>query len=384
MSEPLSPGVHIDEVPSGPRPIDGVATSTAAFLGETERGPTFPQLVTSAAEYAEYFGGFVPGRYLSQAVRGFFENGGTRLHVARIVGSHGSPTAADYAGEIDAAKGRLEPQGLAALSHSDFRDVALVYAPFPADDPSNTVARLIVQHCESHRFRFAIVDSPNVDPNSLNPRTSIAESSFGAFYAPWLVVPDSAGGGGVTVPPGGYVAGIYARVGTARGVHKAPANEVVRGITSLAFSVTDAMQDDLNRRGVNVIRSFPSRGIRVWGARTLSSDSEWKYVNVRRLFIFLEHSIYQGTQWVVFEPNDERLWSRVRDSIRLFLRAQWHAGALLGRTEDEAFFIRCDRTTMTQDDILNGRLVCEIGVAPLRPAEFVILRIFQRTLDAAK
>ncbi len=384
MAEPLTPGVHIDEVPSGPRPIDAVATSTAAFLGEAERGPTRPQLVTSAVEYEQTFGGvFLADRYLPHAVRGFFENGGKRLYVARVVGSQGSPTAADFAGEVDPASGRLEPQGLAGLAHDDFRDVALVYAPFPADDPSNTVAKLIVQHCESHRFRFAIVDAPNVDPNTLNPRDAIADSSFAAFYAPWLVISDPTSGASVTAPPGGPVAGIYARVDTERGVHKAPANELVRGVTGLAFDVTDAMQDDLNPRSVNVIRSFPSRGIRVWGARTLSSNGLWKYVNVRRLFIFLERSIYLGTLWVVFEPNDERLWSRVRDTIRLFLRTQWRAGAFFGRTEEEAFFITCDRTTMTQDDILNGRLICEVGIAPVRPAEFVIFRIFQHTAEAA-
>jgi phage tail sheath protein FI len=133
---------------------------------------------------------------------------------------------------------------------------------------------------------------------------------------------------------------------------------------------------------VNVIRRFEGRGIRVWGARTLSSASEWKYVNVRRLLMFLEQSIYEGTQWVVFEPNDERLWTRVTDTIRLFLFSQWRDGALVGTTERDAFFVRCDRTTMTQDDILNGRLICEIGVAPVRPAEFVIFRLFQHTLEA--
>jgi uncharacterized protein len=135
----------------------------------------------------------------------------------------------------------------------------------------------------------------------------------------------------------------------------------------------------LNPRGVNVIREFPGRGIRVWGARTMSSDSLWKYINVRRLFIFLERSIDQGTQWVVFEPNDDQLWSNVADTIRVFLRNQWRQGALLGSTEHEAFVVRCDRTTMTQDDILNGRLICEIGVAPVRPAEFVIFKIAQQT-----
>jgi Bacteriophage tail sheath protein len=148
--------------------------------------------------------------------------------------------------------------------------------------------------------------------------------------------------------------------------------------------INDATQGVLNPQGVNAIRQFPGRGIRIWGARTLSSNGLWKYVSVRRLFIFLERSIYEGTQWVVFEPNDDRLWARVKDTIRLFLRTQWRAGALYGRTEDEVFFITCDRTTMTQDDILNGRLICEIGIAPVRPAEFVIFRVFQHTAEAQR
>ena len=150
----------------------------------------------------------------------------------------------------------------------------------------------------------------------------------------------------------------------------------------MRFAIDDDLQETLNARGVNAIRAFPGRGIRVWGARTLSSDDLWKYVSVRRLSIFLERSIYEGTQWVTFEPNDERLWARVKDTIRLFLRGQWRSGALMGQTEDQAFFITCDRTTMTQDDILNGRLICEIGIAPVRPAEFVIFRLFQWTVEA--
>ena len=178
--------------------------------------------------------------------------------------------------------------------------------------------------------------------------------------------------------------GVYARTDTERGVFKAPANQVIRGALDVRFEIDENTQETLNPRGVNAIRSFPGRGIRVWGARTLSSDGLWKYVSVRRLFIFLERSIYDGTQWVVFEPNDERLWAQVKDTIRLFLRSQWRAGALLGQTEDKAFFVTCDRTTMTQDDILNGRLICEIGIAPVRPAEFVILRLFQWTCEAQR
>ena len=176
--------------------------------------------------------------------------------------------------------------------------------------------------------------------------------------------------------------GVYARTDTERGVFKAPANEIIRGALDVRFEIDDNTQETLNPRGVNVIRSFPSRGIRVWGARTLSSNGLWKYISVRRLFIFLERSIYEGTEWVVFEPNDDRLWARVKDTIRLFLRSQWRVGALVGTTEDESFFVTGDRTTMTQDDILNGRLICEIGIAPIRPAEFVIFRLFQWTVEA--
>ena len=178
--------------------------------------------------------------------------------------------------------------------------------------------------------------------------------------------------------------GLYARTDIERGVWKAPANDALRGVFDLEYYVDTDTQGVLNPRGVNAIRRFPARGIRVWGARTLSDNGLWKYVSVRRLFIFLENSIYVNTQWVVFEPNDDKLWERVKDTIRLFLRTQWRNGALMGRTEEEAFTITCDRSTMTQDDILNGRLICEIGIAPVRPAEFVIFRIFQHTAEAQR
>jgi len=171
--------------------------------------------------------------------------------------------------------------------------------------------------------------------------------------------------------------GIFSRSDQDRGVHKAPANEVVRGAVGLKYLLNTGEQDILNPIGVNCIRSFPGRGIRVWGARTLSSNTLWKYINVRRLFLFLEESIEEGTQWVVFEPNDEKLWARVKQTITQFLTRVWKDGALMGTTTEEAFFVRCDRTTMTQDDIDNGRLIVLIGVAPVKPAEFVIFRIAQ-------
>jgi phage tail sheath protein FI len=179
------------------------------------------------------------------------------------------------------------------------------------------------------------------------------------------------------VPPGGHLAGIYSRTDTERGVHKAPANTSVSGALGLNSDVVDAEQAILNPRGVNCIRSFPGRGILVWGARTTSMDSSWKYVNVSRLFIFVEKSIKEGIRWAVFEPNNERLWSRVKQTVDQFLTTVWRTGALMGTTADQAFFVRCDRTTMTQDDIDNGRLVVLVGIAPTKPAEFVIFRIAQ-------
>jgi phage tail sheath protein FI len=209
-------------------------------------------------------------------------------------------------------------------------------------------------------------------------------TSHAALYYPWITIRDPVTGAEVSVPPGGHVAGVYARTDRTRGVHKAPANEVVRGARDLEFQVTQPMQDVLNPLGVNTLRDFSGegRGILVWGARTLSSDPEWRYVSVRRLFLFLEESIDKGTQWVVFEPNDQPLWAKVLQIVGDFLTTLWRNGALQGTTPDEAFFVRCDHTTMTQDDIDNGRLICLIGFAPVKPAEFTIFRIQQRTVEA--
>ena len=238
-------------------------------------------------------------------------------------------------------------------------------------------------HCENNKYRFAIIDSPKSQKviAQIDPR-STRNSKYAAFYYPWIKIVDSESGKRKLVPPGGHVAGIYARSDIERGVFKAPANETVRGAVELEFPINDDEQAILNPRGVNCIRSFPGRGNRVWGARTLAADPLWKYVNVRRLFIFLEASIFRGTQWVVFEPNNERLWNRVRQTITQFLRTQWRAGALMGLKEEEAFFVNADRSTMTQDDIDNGRLIVVIGIAPVKPAEFVIFRIAQFTAGA--
>nr|WP_232280385.1 phage tail sheath subtilisin-like domain-containing protein [Sphingomonas sp. PAMC 26605] len=244
--------------------------------------------------------------------------------------------------------------------------------------------KAIVTHCQNARFRIAVLDSPadTAQASTLHPRDDIADSSYAAFYYPWYLMSEPKTARRVVVPPSGAVCGIYALTDNTRGVWKAPANEAVANALDLRFEVDTGTQEVLNPRGVNVIRRFPGRGIRVWGARTLSSDPLWKYVSVRRLFIFLEASIYQNTQWVVFEPNDDRLWARVKQTLTLFLRTQWREGALFGAKEEEAFSISIGRATMTEDDIVNGRLIIEVGIAPVRPAEFVIFRVFQKTIEA--
>jgi phage tail sheath protein FI len=246
----------------------------------------------------------------------------------------------------------------------------------------------MIAHCEKLKDRFAVLDSIKgqrvQDVHAW--RLDNLDSKYAALYYPWIKVSDpikAENGNTRFIPPSGHLVGIYARSDTERGVHKAPANEIIRGVIELDRNITSGEQEILNPDGINCIRAFPGRGIRVWGARTISSDALWKYVNVRRLFLFLEESIDEGTQWVVFEPNDEKLWARVRQTIIQFLTRVWKDGALMGTTPEEAFFVTCDRTTMTQDDIDNGRLIVLIGVAPVKPAEFVIFRIAQWTGGSA-
>ena len=250
---------------------------------------------------------------------------------------------------------------------------------------SGTVLSALVTHCELLKDRFAILDPQDgLDIEGIQTFREPFDTRYAALYYPWLVANDPSTNQFVEVPPSGHLAGIYARTDTERGVHKAPANAVIRGIRltdGIAQDVTKRHQDLLNPKGINALRFFPGLGQRVWGARTLSSDTQWKYVNVRRLFLFLEESIDEGTQWVVFEPNDESLWALVRQTVANFLTTVWRSGALAGTTADEAFFVNCDRSTMTEDDIANGRLITVIGVAPVFPAEFVIFRIQQKTRE---
>jgi len=242
----------------------------------------------------------------------------------------------------------------------------------------------MIAHCETMKDRFAILDCPpGLSPQQVKDwrmKEAGYDTKYGAVYYPWIKIANPAGGGGtIMVPPCGHLAGIYARSDTERGVHKAPANEVIRGVMAVETQITKSEQDILNPVGVNCIRAFPGRGIRVWGARTLSSDASWRYINVRRLFNFVEESIQQGTQWIVFEPNDPALWARIRRDISAFLTTVWRSGALFGLTPAEAFFVKCDAENNPPSGRDLGQVVIEIGIAPVKPAEFVIFRISQWT-----
>jgi phage tail sheath protein FI len=291
------------------------------------------------------------------------------------------PLANGDDGAVPAVAATFTP-GIEALERID--EISLLVVPDEVRFPANTVTGALINQCERLRDRFAVVSAVQAPGNIAGFRPP-RDTSYAAFYHPWIDVFNPRLNRATPVPPTGHVAGIIARTDIERGVHKAPANEVVVGAGRLVTSVTFADQTILNPRGVNCIRDFGAegRGIRLWGARTMSSDPEWKYVNVRRLFLYLEESIDEGTQWVVFEGNNEELWAKVRRTIENFLVRVWRSGALMGTTQDEAFFVRCDRSTMTQDDIDNGRLICLIGVAPVKPAEFVIFRISQKTADAS-
>jgi phage tail sheath protein FI len=496
MPEYLYPGVYVEEVDTGNKPIEGVSTSTAGFLGIAERGPTKPMLITSFSEFRRIYGDYVKvggvDRYLAYGVEGFFVNGGRRCFVTRVTSATATPAQLAIEGMTVTAVGpglwgrnvvvQIVPAGLKDASlfklivaywsgalpdrlpdfndpnasktipptlvevfdnlsavpasstfyESEVNDVSHLVVvkqtapglPAPAAaaplqgggdggeieladfegsdaDPENKTGLLaladideisilccpdehlengitsqLVAQCENLKNRFAILQAK---VNAGNPENNDppADSKYAAFYFPWVRVTNPLTGASLLVPPGGHITGIYARSDTNRGVHKDPANEAIRGIDALQLNTNNQQQSILNPKGVNVLRFFKGSGNLVWGGRTISKDPDWKYISVRRLFIFVETSIERGTQWVVFEPNDEPLWARVRRSVGEFLRRLWMDGMLQGKTVEEAYFVRCDRTTMTQGDIDNGRLIMLIGIAPVKPAEFVIFRIGQ-------
>ncbi len=296
------------------------------------------------------------------------------------------PSAGQYEGlakDTDSFK-----TGLKAFE--DIEDISIVAAPgatFGYSDPvykkqASTIINLLISHAERMRYRIAVLDSGD-DQAIAEVREMRAriDSKYAAFYYPWVRILDPVTQQEINLPPSGFVAGIYARNDVERAVYKAPANEVVRLAIGFEKTLNKAQQEVLNPEGINCFRFFEGRGFRLWGARTTSSDPEWKYVSLRRYFAYLEHSIDRGTQWAVFEPNGEALWANVRQTIQDFLYNEWVSGALLGEKPEKAYFVKCDRSTMTQNDLDNGRLICLIGVAVVKPAEFVIFRIGQWTAD---
>lgn len=296
-------------------------------------------------------------------------SGGTDGNVAGI-------SAAEYIG-TDGGPGKRS--GIQAFIENS--DVSLMSVP---GITIPEVQMSLIAHCENLKSRFAVLDMPKdkKKTDELVEYRDMFDTQYAAFYHPWIQIFDPLTKKNIIAPPSGSMLGIYARTDNTIGVHKAPANEVVRACTGLASTYNTAEQDLLNPKGINLIRSFPGRGIRVWGARTASSNATWKYINVRRLFIYLEESIRANTNWVVFEPNTEALWGRVKRTIEMFLASTWRSGALAGTSPSEAFFVEIGRSTMTQDDIDNGRLICVIGVAPVKPAEFVIFKIGQYTSES--
>lgn len=377
MPEYLTPDVYVIEVPAGPRPIEAVGTRTAAFIGEAPKGNAYPGQAIAINNWLQFMREFVAedskSTVLANAVFGFFQNGGSRCFIVNV-GRRG-----------DIAK------GLQALEPED--EVAIVAAPGYTDIASYDA---ILTHCENMQDRVAILDAPlGLQKNDLGRLTKVgtaggkegeggglkprpSDGGYGAFYFPAITIRDALTGELVDVPPSGHVAGIWARSDSLRGVHKAPANEIIRGALNVQYRLTRDEQATLNPEGVNCIRYFPREGIRIWGARTLAgSASEWRYLNVRRLFNMVEESIAEATRWIVFEPNDRGLWKSIKRDVGAFLTRVWRDGALMGRTAGEAFFVKCDEETNPPDVIDAGMVVTIIGLAPVKPAEFVIFRISQ-------
>ncbi|HYR63082.1 MAG TPA: phage tail sheath C-terminal domain-containing protein [Actinomycetota bacterium] len=409
LSTYQTPGIYVEEIPGGPRPIQAVGTSTAGFVGEAPNRDARVDEAVAINNWSQFIREFVDdgdlSTPLSHAVYGFFANGGRRCFVVNV-GAGGT-----------VAGGGRERRGVDVLAPVD--EVAIVAAPGYTDATSHDA---LLTHCETAKDRVAILDSPEdvadigllvevetaaasrkgtdqgspppaagtaagtstaaaASPVGLRPRQS--DGGYGAFYFPWITVRDPLGDDLVNVAPSGHMAGIWARTDATRGVHKAPANESVRGALNLTYRLTSQEQGELNQAGVNCLRLFVREGIRVWGARTVADgSSEWRYLNVRRLFNMVEESIARSTNWIVFEPNDRTLWKNIRRDVGAFLTLVWRDGALMGRTPEEAFFVKCDEETNPPDVIDAGQVVTVIGMAPVKPAEFIIFRISQSAAGA--
>jgi uncharacterized protein len=501
----LTPGVYVEEVSSGNKPIEGVGTSVAAFIGLLPGGPiNQPMRISNWTQFASIYGDpqnpengpFMEGAFLAHSVYGYFQNGGTLAWIVRVGSERNSPAAraelpaatdkdlevlrvfalegvadtvrieiieeppqegkepGDHTYNVVVTGGteREEYPGLSMKKGRNFvatkvnaasklirieetgaslPEVRVAPGTYTLSVPSVAVEKVsardfegdvatrkgmgsasaldevtmllmpdivnlngdgaqmrdlqgkMISHAELMGDRMAILDVPDglIPQEVLEWRLNTAgyDSKMAALYYPWIEVMDPLTRRPMRIPPSGHIAGVWARVDETRGVHKAPANEVIRGANGLAFQITHAEQGELNRNGINCIRAFPGRGIRIWGARTLSSDPEWRYINVRRLFNYVAESIMAGTQWSVFEPNDQRLWSSLTTNVYSFLSRVYRSGALFGASANEAFYVKCDAETNPPELIEAGQVVCEVGIAPVKPAEFVIFRLSQFT-----
>ena len=368
MTEHTYPGVYIEEIASGLHTIPGVDTSVAAFIGEAEQGPVDKALcIENYTEFEDKYGSPLQGRWLAHAVQQFFNNGGALLYIARVSPpTNASPTEQDY------------QQAFKLLDKLD--GINLIAVP-GMGTPS--MLSFAAAYCKKRADCFfigemAVDDSVSDARNFVSALTG--DCSYAAVYFPWIEINNSTGNttNQIMVPPAGAVAGLYARIDAHRGVWKAPAGveAELHGVTGLSCSVGDNDQKLLNPVGVNVIREIKQQNV-VWGARTLASQtgSEFRYVSVRRLAIYIEESISRGTEWVMFEPNDDRLWTEIKLHVNAFLQGLFRQGALQGSSQRDAYFVKCDRETNTQDDIRNGIVNIVVGFAPLKPAEFVIINI---------
>jgi uncharacterized protein len=386
---PQTPGVYVEEVPSGARPIQAVGTRTAGFVGaapnlKTPMNQAVP--INNWTEFRNQF--FSPDdanekwTYLAHGVYGFFLNGGSRCYVVNTGGSDAKPNP------ISTKSG--PETGLDVLARID--EVSIVAAPGFTDDKDYDA---LLSHCTSLHDRVAILDGPmNLTKDTLKllggendagsdtkwKKPGQSESGEVTIYVPWIGVsnPDrNASDKTVMVPPSGHIAGVWARSDALRGVHKAPANEIVHGVLNLEYRISHTEQAPLNEKGVNCIRYFNNEGFLVWGARTYTKNVNWRYLNVRRLFNMIEESIVESTRWIVFEPNDRTLWNAIRRDVSAFLLGYWRDGALMGLTPEDAFYVKCDEENNPQDSINLGRVVIEIGIAPVKPAEFIMFKISQ-------
>lgn len=351
-----------------------VETFTGATLNEASPDYLDKKLMASSLVVAA----IQPDHEITNPVSVIFGENQLKGVISFSGGSDGTLAAVNAGTFIGMDEGPGRRTGIQAFLENGV--VSLIAAP------GVTIPEVIVSlvgYCEREKSCFAILDVPQdlTKPGDIIEYRGLIDSSYAAFYHPWIQVYDREAKKPAYIPPSGPVAGVFSRTDVSRGVHKAPANELVN-CTGLSVSYTAGEQDILNPAGVNLIRALPGQGVRVWGARTASSNAAFKYVNVRRLFIFVEQSIKAATNWVVFEPNNSSLWARVQVTISSFLDNLFRAGMLAGETPSEAFFVEIGPTTMSQDDILNGRLICNVGIAPSRPAEFVIFRLTQFTAES--